>query len=149
MIIVILETMRAIPSFLLCCLACTILACSQSTDDPQQLETIVVQWFDGIKNRDLNKLNALTTKDFKLYENGMIWTNDSLIILDNVQRSWTLSDVTIHMDENSGDMTYQNYGRFRLADSTILEKHWLESATFRKVDGVWKLHFLHSTRVGE
>ena len=56
---------------------------NQSTDDPEILKKIVIDYFDGIKAKDLNKLNELTTRDFVLFEGGSIWNNDSLIFYIN------------------------------------------------------------------
>lgn len=54
--------------------------CTQTKEDPEVFKNILTDYFDGMKSTqvDLDKLNALTTTDFVLFENGVIWTNDSL-----------------------------------------------------------------------
>jgi len=42
-------------------------------------------------------------------------------------------------------MRYYNQGEFIINDTLTLTPQWLESATFKKIDNVWKLEFLHST----
>lgn len=124
-------------------------SCQQKKDDPEILKKILIDYFDGIKTEDLNKLNALTTKDFVLFEDGRIWTNDSLVTpIPNVQSfkgTWTFDNMKVNMDVNSGDIIYYNHGDFIINDTIKTQVDWLESATFRKIDGKWKLHFLHST----
>jgi hypothetical protein len=51
----------------------------------------------------------------------------------------------VNMDVNSGDIIYYNHGDFVINDTIKTQVDWLESAIFRKIDGKWKLHFLHST----
>ena len=123
--------------------------CKQEKDDPEILKNILVEYFDGIKTRDLAKLNSLTTKDFVLFEDGVIFTNDSLVkpnpYVKSFQGTWTFDNIKINIDETSGDMVYYNHGEFIYNDTIKRQVDWLESATFRKVDGAWKMNFLHST----
>ena len=42
-------------------------------------------------------------------------------------------------------MVYLNRGDLVFNDTMRVTYNWLESATFKKVDGVWKMNFLHST----
>jgi hypothetical protein len=49
------------------------------------------------------------------------------------------------IDETSGDIIYYNHGDFVINDTINMQVDWLESATFKKVDGQWKMKFLHST----
>ena len=124
-------------------------ACQQKKDDPEILKKILADYFDGIKTRDLNKLNSLTTRDFVLFENGRIWNNDSLVVLNpnikSFKGTWTLDKMKVNIDETSGDVVYFNHGDFVFNDTIKRQIDWLESATFRKVDGKWKMNFLHST----
>lgn len=52
----------------------------KKTDDPEILKKILTDYFEGIRSRDLNKMNSVTTNDFILFEDGKVWTNDSLVI---------------------------------------------------------------------
>lgn len=84
-----------------------------------------------------------------LFENGKIWTNDSLVRknpnVKSFKGSWTLDNLKINIDETSGDVVYFNHGEFIINDTIQRKIDWLESATFRKIDGKWKMNFLHST----
>jgi ketosteroid isomerase-like protein len=125
-------------------------SCQVKKDDPEILKKVLTDWFDGIKTQDLNKLNSLTTNDFVLFEDGRIWTNDSLVRtnprITSITRDWTFDFVKVEIHKESGDMIYYNHGVFVINDTIQRKPEWLESATFKKVDGNWKLKFLHSTR---
>jgi hypothetical protein len=121
----------------------------KTTDDPELLKKVLTSYFEGIENKDFAKLKALTTDDFVLYEDGAVWNNDSAFM--NIKRhipftvKYTLSNFKIYVDNASGDMTYINHADFVFKDSRKLALDWIESATFRKIDGVWKINFLQVT----
>ena len=123
--------------------------CQQKRDDPNVLKQILTDYFDGIKTQDVNKLNSLTTNDFLLFEDGKILTNDSLVTMKKKFKSfkgdWKFQNMKINIDESSGDIVYYDHGVFVFNDTIKMKFDWLESATFRKVDGKWKMNFLHST----
>lgn len=122
---------------------------NRQTDDPEILKQILAEYFDGIKNLDKNKLDSLTTSDFILFEDGRVWNNDSLINFGKQFKSftgeWKLYNMKIHIDQTSGDIVYDDHGELLINDTLKLTFDWLESATFRKINGNWKINFLHST----
>lgn len=126
-----------------------ITSCCQEKDDPEILRKILTDYFEGINTQNLDKLNSLTTKDFVLFEDGKIWTNDSLVTIKNEFKSfkgeWKFDNMKINIDQSSGDIVYHNHGELVFNDTIKMKFDWLESATFKKVDGKWKLSFLHST----
>lgn len=123
--------------------------CEQKKADPEILKKILTDYFDGINAQDIKKLNALTTPDFVLFENGVIFTNDSLVKpnpnVKSFKGKWTFDHMTTNMDVNSGSIIYYNHGEFVINDTIKRQVDWLESATFQKIDGQWKMNFLHST----
>jgi hypothetical protein len=141
--------MKTIPSLAIMIGLVFLTSCGKEKDDPEILKKILTDYFDGIKTQDLEKLNSLTTSDFVLFENGMIWTNDSLVKMKQKYTSfkgdWKFDNMRVNIDQSSGDIVYFNHGDFVYNDTIKVKKHWLESATFRKVDGIWKMNFLHST----
>ena len=46
-------------------------------DDPALLQGVLTDYFAAIGTHDTAKLQALTTDDFILYEDGLVWNNDS------------------------------------------------------------------------
>lgn len=128
---------------------CLVASCEQKKDNPEILKKILFDYFEGIKTQDLEKLNSLTTSDFRLFENGKIWTNDSIATIKKKFNSftgeWKLENMKVNMDESSGDIVYFNHGELSFNDTLKMKLDWLESATFRKIGGEWKMNFLHST----
>lgn len=134
------------------CLGFGLLSGCQQTkqpDDAEVLKNALNNFYDGLKSRDLKKVDEATTGDFILYEDGKVWTNDSLINFLNTFKSfkgdWKFDGMKVYVDDNSGDMSYFNHGDFIVNDTTKYSLDWIESATLRKIDGKWKMNFLHST----
>ncbi len=102
-----------------------------------------------MKDKDFEKMKAITTDDFVLFEDGKVWNNDSLINLINSMPDFTavysFKDFNINIDVQNANMYYLNHMDLTLNDTTEVKYDWIESATFRKKDGIWKMNFLHST----
>ena len=115
----------------------------------KKLKQVLTAYFEGIENKDTVKLKALTTADFILYEDGAVWNNDSAYM--NIRRhkpftvKYKLDNFKIFVDSSSGDMTYTNHADFVFKGSNKLSLDWIESATFRKINGEWKINFLQVT----
>ncbi len=143
--------MKSLTTLLFLFTVAIIICCQQpqKSDDPEVLKKILTDYFAGIKNKDVAKMNSVTTPDFILFEDGKVWNNDSLINFLNTfksfQGNWTFKYMKVSIDALSGNMIYQNHGDFVMNDTTKVQLDWIESATFRKVDGSWKMNFLHST----
>ena len=58
---------------------------------------------------------------------------------------WKFDKIKVNIDNESGDISYLNHGEFVINDTIKMKFDWVESATFRKVDGKWKMNLLHST----
>ena len=129
-----------------------LIGCQQShpTDDPEILKKILFDYFDGIKVKDLTKMNAVTTYNFVLFEDGKIWNNDSLVTnltkyYKTFNPTFTFDNFEIKVDNTSGYMRYFNHCDCIINDTSKMSFNWIESATFVKVDGAWKMNFLHSS----
>ena len=117
-----------------------------STDDPEKLKTVLFNYFDGIKNKDFKKMLESTTGDFVLYEDGRVWNNDSVFMNIKANLPFTVKykfdNFRITVDNMSGDMIYFNHADFVFNNMEKKSIDWIESATFRKTDGAWKMNFL-------
>lgn len=126
-------------------------SCQQSSNtdaDKEQVKQVLMDYFGAIRAKDLDKMNALCTDDYVLFEGGMVWNNDSLgknIMKSPAEIRFTFDHFNIRVEQESGRMTYFNHGDVYRNDSLKRSIDWIESATFRKVEGKWKLEFLHST----
>src|SRR5688572_3378786 len=122
---------------------------SNSTDDSEKLKYVLLSYFDGIKNKDFNKMTEATTDDFILYEMGRVWNNDS--VFNNIKKNlpysveYKFDNFKINVDNMSGHMSYYNNGVFVFNDTTRQNFSWIESAAFRKSVEGWKMCFLHIT----
>jgi ketosteroid isomerase-like protein len=121
---------------------------SQPQDDTIKIKAVLLDFFNGISTQDFEKLKASVTSDFVLYEDGRIWNLDSAAM--NIRRNmpfsvdYHLSNMKLHVDTQSADITYTNHADFTFAKGK-LSLDWIESATFRKSDGNWKINFLQVT----
>jgi hypothetical protein len=121
---------------------------NQTRDNPELLKDALVGYFNGIETKDTAKMKAVTTDDFILYEDGLVWDNDSAFM--NIRRhlpftvKYTMDKFKIYVDNMSGDMTYVNHADFVFSKGKV-SLDWIESATFRKIDGIWKMNFLEAT----
>ena len=128
-----------------------LLACRNTTpaDDTELLKKLVTSWFEAIGTKDFEKMKALTTDDFVLYEDGLVWNNDS--VFANIRRNlpftvkYRLNNFRVNVDSRSADMTYFNHADFVFHDTDRLSLDWIESATFRKTPDGWKMNLLHLT----
>lgn len=122
---------------------------NNATDETEAIKKVLLAYFDGIKSKDVAQLNELTTEDFMLFENGKVWTNDSIAAVfkqqPTIQFNYSFDNFKIITDQTSGRMNYFNHGEITLNDTSHYKFDWIESATFRKVNDQWKLEFLHST----
>lgn len=127
------------------------IGCGQTSnhEDPEILKQVLFEYFEGIKNKDLERMNDVTTSDFVLFEDGKVWNNDSLFNLlhsmPDYVAEYEFSHINIEMENKVGYMVYFNHMDITLSDTIKQQYDWIESATFKKIDGVWKLNFLHST----
>jgi hypothetical protein len=126
-------------------------SCKQNSpdEDSEGIKQVLQAYFDGIKTRDANKMRAVTTSDFLLFEDGRVFNNDSLINFMNsfssLSGEFTLENFRVNVDDNIGNVSYYNRGDLIFNDTTRASYNWLESASFKKINGVWKMDFLHST----
>jgi hypothetical protein len=122
--------------------------------DPKAVNQIIIDYFKAISDKEYDKLYTLSTPDFLLFENGLIWNNDSLIkavkkkylLYPNGKMSYRFGNFITKVDCNSARTHYLNIGERTLPDTTLIY-NWIENATFVKEHGEWKLEFLHSTRL--
>jgi hypothetical protein len=118
------------------------------SDDTEKMRTVLANFFNGIETQDFEKLKMAVTPDYVLYEDGRVWNLDSAFW--NIRRhmpfkvKYQINNLKIYADSNSGDATYLNHADFVFKEGNV-SLDWIESATFRKIDGVWKMNFLHVT----
>ncbi|ARV05831.1 hypothetical protein BTO04_03565 [Polaribacter sp. SA4-10] len=115
-------------------------------DDPKVVERILQDFIKALSDREFEKLESISTTDLVIYEDGSIWNNDSLVQAFSgvAEISFQLMNFDTKVDCNSARTKYINIGKFELPDKTVKVK-FLESASFIKEKGLWKIEFIHST----
>ncbi len=126
-------------------------ACNQKPvlDSPEEVKKVLIDYFEGIENNDYQKMIEVTTDNFLLFENGLVWNNDSIINFiksqPNMKVDFSFDGFIINMGNSIANMSYLNHGSFVINDTINQDMYWIESASFTKKDKVWKMDFLHST----
>ncbi len=120
----------------------------KNQDETEKIKQVLITYFEGIGTRNTNKMKEVVTKDFFLYEEGKVWTNDS--VFNEMKRfpyviaRFRFDNFRVNMDVNSAYLAYYEEANFFMKDSTKHTLKFLGSAAFRKANGGWKMSFLHS-----
>lgn len=132
-------------------------ACQPDRDNQvkkEELKALVSEYYDGLAKKDLQKLNSLTTPNFVLYDEGVIYSNATAIKAIEEMPPFTvvfkLDSLNVHIDKANASAYYLREATFTMKDSAMQDKtyppmRFLESATFNKEGKKWKLRFLHSS----
>ncbi|AHM60804.1 hypothetical protein D770_12750 [Flammeovirgaceae bacterium 311] len=114
-----------------------------------QAKQVIVDYFRAISDKDFEGLKRLSTEDYILYEDGLVWSNDSLINsmkkMPQARIDYRFENFSFEADCNGVFVNYLNHGSVTVNDTSRIDINWVESAYVRKVDEQLKLDFLHST----
>jgi len=117
----------------------------------KEVEKIILQVFDALSNRDSIALAANCTADSKFYENGKVWTLDTLInygVRMNTAPDFKRVNTIAFMEtEVRSDLAWTTYSSQAEITSNGKQRivRWLETVVLVKENGKWKLKLLHST----
>ena len=125
---------------------------SQPATEQEPVVEAVRLMYVALTHDDLDQFRAVTSPDFYAFDGGKRMTGDQLMEL--VQRAhaagkvyvWQVTEPQVSVDGRIAWMTYVNRGSVQDATGKK-DLSWLESAVLRKDNGVWRIHFFHSTRV--
>ena len=121
-------------------------------DAKHAVEKALTDYFDALAVQDLSALKRQSTNDILILENGATWNMDTIVNRVTLAKGLVLKRTNhirflrteVHGDQ--GFVAYDNRAEILMADRTV-NRHWLESANLVKQDGVWKIWFLHSTKL--
>ena len=122
------------------------------TSDQKQIVTTVNTLFASIRADDSQELDSVLTPDFYIFDGGVRLNEDSLMRFIKAQHAagkryeWNVTDPDVHVGGNTAWIAYINKGTITDAAGSV-NQQWLESAFLEKHAGVWKIAFMHSTRV--
>jgi len=118
-------------------------------EESQLLKKVLFDYFDGIRDKDHEKMKDATTDDFLVYEEGKAWTNDS--VFREMERvspfrvNFEFDHFKVFVDNESGHMSYFEQAHFVFRDTLKRNLNFLGSASFRKTADGWKMNFMHAT----
>ncbi len=129
-------------------LFCTINSYSAEADPFNTVQ----RFFAAISAHDYSELQATLTGDFHLLEVGEIW--DANYLLNVLKKSGKkfkrrnyFSVIKAERTEEMAWISYWNKADKDFPGGKQINSSWLESAILIKINNVWKVQMLHSTKV--
>jgi hypothetical protein len=122
-----------------------------SADQGQVVDT-VKGVFSAAAVDDLVKFHAVVAPGFYIYDAGARFDGDAIMALIKAQHAkgrryeWNVTEPDVHVIGDTAWVAYVNKGSVTDESGTKAQS-WLESAFLERRGGVWKIVFMHSTRV--
>jgi hypothetical protein len=123
------------------------------TAEQAQIIDTVSTIFAAARTDDVAKFDSVIASDFYIYDVGARFNGDSVMAGIKAQHAagmhyeWNVTEPDVHISGKTAWMAYVNKGSITDASGTTVNQNWLESAFLEKRAGVWKIVFMHSTRV--
>jgi ketosteroid isomerase-like protein len=108
--------------------------------------------FTAAGTEDIAKFDPVIAPDSYIFANGTRFNGDAIMgaikALHAAGKRYDehVTEPDIHISGNIAWIAYVNKGSITDASGTV-NQNWLESAFLEKQAGVWKIVFMHSTRV--
>jgi ketosteroid isomerase-like protein len=125
-------------------------SCQSDSDNhvkKEELKTLLSDYYNAMGKKDLEKMKSLTTPDFVMYDEGVIYSNESAVKaiegMGPFTVSFTFDSINAHLDKINASAYYFKEANFTIQDSVYAPMKFLESATFKKDGSKWKIRFLH------
>jgi Domain of unknown function (DUF4440) len=122
------------------------------TSDQKQVVDTVSTIFTAARADDVAKFDSVIAPGFYIFDVGARFNGDTIMALIKAQHAagkryeWNVTEPDVHIHGNTAWIAYVNKGSISDASGTV-NQNWLESAFLEKQAGVWKIVFMHSTRV--
>ena len=123
-----------------------------STAEQRQIVEIISTIFNALLTRDVAKFDSVIAPDFYIFEGGSRFSRKALMDLVKAQHAagkryeWNVTEPDVHISGDTAWIAYVNKGSITDSSGTI-NQQWLESAFLQKQGAIWKVVFMHSTRV--
>jgi hypothetical protein len=120
--------------------------------DQSRIVDRVNSMFPALQTGDDAKLNSILAPDFYMFDGGRRFNGKGILAqIKTVQDSgrrfeWSVTEPDVHISGNSAWIAYVNLGSITGASGSLTQE-WLESAFLERQAGLWKIRFVHSTRV--
>jgi SnoaL-like domain len=122
-----------------------------SADQMQVVDTVKAI-FAAAALDDLAKFHAVVAPRFYIYDAGARFDGDAIMTLMKAVHAkgkryeWNVTEPDAHVMGDTAWIAYVNKGAVT-DESGARAQNWLESAFLERHGGVWKIVFMHSTRV--
>jgi hypothetical protein len=124
----------------------------RATADQARIVDTVSMIFTAALTDDVAKFDSVIASDFYIFDGGARFNGDSIMAFIKAQHlagkryEWNVTEPDVHINGKTAWVAYVNKGSVTDASGTV-KQNWLESAVLQKQAGVWKIVFMHSTRV--
>jgi SnoaL-like domain len=125
---------------------------ARAQSDSAQIVNVIRTVFVAAQTDDVAKFDSIIAPGFYLYDGGARFNGDSIMGLIKALHAagkryeWNVTEPDVHVHGTTAWVAYVNRGSVGDA-SAMVPQQWLESGVLEKRDGVWKIVFMHSTRV--
>jgi hypothetical protein len=122
------------------------------TAEQAEIVDTVSTIFTAARTDDVAKFDSVIASDFYIYDVGSRFNGDSVMNIIKALHAagkrleWKVTEPDVHITGNTAWIAYVNKGSISDASGTV-NQNWLESAFLQKQAGIWKIVFMHSTRV--
>src|SRR5258708_10062883 len=122
------------------------------TSEQSQIVDTVSAIFTAARTDDVAKFDSVIAPGFYIFDVGVRFNGDSIMAFIKTQHlagkryEWNVTEPDVHVSGKTAWVAYVNKGSIGDAAGTV-NQNWLESAFLQKQAGVWKIVFMHSTRV--
>lgn len=126
-------------------------ACVERPTDKADVAAAVQGFFDALAEGEAARLAETTTADFYAFDVGKRYTGASLAAVIAEAKAtaavpvWSLQDMDVRVGCDTAWAAWINRGSVGPRDRPT-PVVWLESAALRRVEGRWRVAFLHSSR---
>jgi hypothetical protein len=123
-----------------------------SAAEQTQIVNTVSTIFAAARTDDVAKFDSVIASGFYIFDGGARFDGDGIMTFIKAQHAagkryeWNVTEPDVHISGNTAWIAYVNEGSIDDASHTV-NQNWLESAFLQKEAGVWKIVFMHSTRV--
>ena len=120
--------------------------------DQIQIVNTVSMIFTAARSDDVAMFDSLVAPNFYIYDGGVRFNGDTIMAFIKAQHAagkryeWNVTEPDVHISGDTAWVAYVNEGSITDASGTVKQK-WLESAFLQKQGDMWKILFMHSTRV--
>lgn len=120
----------------------------------EELQAIVIKFFDALADLDAEKAKSFCTDDVSILESGQIWNFDSLAVRITTRKAKSadfkrinkLDFIDTKASFDVGWVSYVNQATITSGGKTTKVK-WLETVILTKVKNDWRISVLHSTEL--